>query len=158
MSLVECRSTWTEKCKADPIHGENGQCVSFVRQEVKRGNGTMDEYVKNYCAISSDPLCSCVAVPLNVARGMNDMNISHGPIYCWYKECTIDKLLTLGLFKDASSANCTTPHCRLGPSDFDMDGNHTGCPENKDDWWFKPFDPVTIKRHTAFLTQPVFKK
>lgn len=158
ISLSKCNSEWINKCTVDPLNGQNGNCIEFVRQEIKRGRGTMDKYVKNFCAISDDPKCSCVSIPNKVESQKNEMTASHGPMYCWYKECTIDKLLTLELYKDASDSACIRPHCRLSADDFDDDGTHTICPENIMDSWYKPLDLAQFKRHTAFLTEPMFKK
>lgn len=155
LSSKDCRPLWIKKCTSDPINGEKGKCIDFVRQEVKSGSDAMDAYVKNYCATSDDPRCSCVAVPIGVSRATEEMSSIHGPIYCWYKECTAEKLLTSQLYQDAMAAHCKQPLCRLDANDFEHDGAHSRCPEDMTAMYFRPININEIKRHTRFLTIPL---
>lgn len=155
VSLLECRDYWTKKCAADPLDGASGECIAFVRQEIQNGRSSMDDAVKAFCATSNDPRCDCVGLPQSVTNGKQDLLESHGPISCWYKSCTRDKLLTSELWNDSVTYTCPKPICQLSKSDFDEDGTHAVCPENFPRQMFSPLDLTKLKAHTAFLTRPL---
>ena len=122
ISLPECRNKWLAECRENPLHGKKGQCLEFVRQEIIHGRATMDYSVKRFCSKKADdPLCSCVSLPIGVANGANDVSATYGPIPCWYKECTADRLLTYDLYKSTITEKCPTPRCILGTHDFEQD-------------------------------------
>lgn len=155
-SLPDCREDWAKKCQADPIYGESGRCLSFVRQEVLNGRNTMDAAVKFFCLKSNDPLCGCVNVPTNVKNGADDMIEAYGPITCWYKECTADRLLTVDLYEDAVKKRCPRSKCMLGKDDFDLDGTRHACREDVFEQWFRPVNMAQIDKQTRWLTTPLF--
>ena len=157
VSLPDCREEWQKKCATNPITGEEGHCLNFVRQEILHGRATMDASVRSYCSKSKHPLCSCVSLPIGVANAASEMSDLYGPISCWYKECTADRLLTLDLYNESMTKQCPRPKCIRAADDFEQDGSYDMCKEDVFAEWFRPLHLGRVRKQTEWMTTPILR-